>query len=50
MYAIRSYYDFRNAIIIMTSNVGARDIVEPKRVGFGVSDLEAAKSYRNNFV
>ncbi len=39
--------DFRNAIIIMTSNVGARDIVEPKRVGFGVSDLEAAKSYED---
>ncbi len=26
--------DFKNTIIIMTSNVGARDIIEPKKLGF----------------
>ena len=26
--------DFRNTVIIMTSNVGARLITEPKRMGF----------------
>ncbi len=27
--------DFRNTIIIMTSNAGAQSIIEPKRLGFG---------------
>lgn len=27
--------DFRNTVIIMTSNIGARNITEPKRLGFG---------------
>jgi len=36
--------DFRNAVIIMTSNVGARLITEPKRLGFGGSD-EKSKNY-----
>ncbi len=26
--------DFKNTVIIMTSNIGARDIIEPKRLGF----------------
>jgi ATP-dependent Clp protease ATP-binding subunit ClpC len=30
--------DFRNTIIIMTSNIGGRLITEPKRLGFSVSD------------
>jgi len=30
--------DFKNTIIIMTSNAGANRIVAPKRLGFGVSD------------
>ena len=28
--------DFRNTVIIMTSNIGARNITEPKRLGFSV--------------
>ena len=30
--------DFKNTIIIMTSNAGANRIISPKRLGFGVSD------------
>ena len=30
--------DFKNTIIIMTSNVGARQIVEPKTLGFAAAD------------
>ena len=34
--------DFRNTVVIMTSNVGAQGITEPKRLGFtGASDAEA---------
>jgi ATP-dependent Clp protease ATP-binding subunit ClpC len=33
--------DFRNTVIIMTSNVGGRLITEPKRVGFAVTDNPA---------
>ena len=32
--------DFKNTIIIMTSNAGAQSIVEPKRLGFASSDDE----------
>ena len=32
--------DFKNTIIIMTSNAGAQAIVEPKKLGFAVSDDE----------
>ncbi|WP_417018439.1 ATP-dependent Clp protease ATP-binding subunit [Anaerotignum sp.] len=32
--------DFKNTVIIMTSNVGARSIVEPKRVGFTSMETE----------
>lgn len=32
--------DFKNTIIIMTSNVGARDIIEPKKLGFLNTDDE----------
>ncbi len=39
--------DFRNTIIIMTSNVGARTITEPKRLGFSVGNDESAKSYED---
>ncbi len=37
--------DFRNTVIIMTSNVGARLITEPKRLGFSAVSDEKAKNY-----
>ncbi len=37
--------NFRNTVIIMTSNVGARTITEPKRLGFAAGDADKAKSY-----
>ena len=37
--------DFRNTVIIMTSNVGARNIVEPKRLGFFAAIEDAARDY-----
>ena len=33
--------DFKNTIIIMTSNAGAQTIIEPKKLGFGAQDDEA---------
>lgn len=36
--------NFKNTIIIMTSNIGARNIIEPKKVGF-ISDEDVEKSY-----
>lgn len=39
--------DFRNTIIIMTSNVGARTITEPKRLGFSAVKDESAKNYED---
>jgi len=39
--------DFRNTVIIMTSNVGGRDIVEPKRLGFGSIEEDAARDYQD---
>ena len=32
--------DFKNTIIIMTSNAGASSIIEPKRLGFGAGEDE----------
>ena len=32
--------DFKNTIIIMTSNTGAQSIIEPKKLGFGVHEDE----------
>ncbi|MDR0287293.1 MAG: ATP-dependent Clp protease ATP-binding subunit [Clostridiales bacterium] len=37
--------DFKNAVIIMTSNVGARNITEPKRLGFANPDLKSEDRY-----
>jgi len=37
--------DFRNTVIIMTSNIGARLITEPKTFGFGSSENSESKSY-----
>ena len=34
--------DFKNTIIIMTSNAGASRIMEPKKLGFGATDDEKA--------
>ncbi|KNY27471.1 ATP-dependent Clp protease ATP-binding subunit [Pseudobacteroides cellulosolvens] len=39
--------DFRNTVIIMTSNVGARMITEPKRLGFASPNEEKSKNYQN---
>ncbi|HHV99563.1 MAG TPA: ATP-dependent Clp protease ATP-binding subunit [Clostridiaceae bacterium] len=39
--------NFRNTVIIMTSNVGARLITEPKRLGFAAGDSDKAKSYED---
>ncbi len=36
--------NFKNTIIIMTSNIGARNIIEPKKLGF-ISYEDVAKSY-----
>jgi len=38
--------NFKNTIIIMTSNIGARSIIEPKKLGF-VSSEDAEKSYED---
>lgn len=38
--------NFKNTVIIMTSNAGARSIVEPKRVGFTSMETEE-QSYQN---
>ncbi len=38
--------DFKNTVIIMTSNAGARSIEEPKRVGFTSMETEE-QSYQN---
>ncbi|HCC34831.1 MAG TPA: ATP-dependent Clp protease ATP-binding subunit ClpC [Ruminococcaceae bacterium] len=41
--------DFKNTVIIMTSNVGARMITEKRSLGFGVSDSEDDdKSIKDN--
>ena len=37
--------DFRNTVIIMTSNAGAKAIVEPKKLGFGAKE-DAAEDYK----
>jgi len=34
--------DFKNTVVIMTSNVGARDMVQSKSLGFGQSDTKAS--------
>jgi len=39
--------DFRNTVITMTSNVGARMITEPKRLGFTSPNEEKSKNYQN---
>ncbi|MCX7710797.1 MAG: ATP-dependent Clp protease ATP-binding subunit [Clostridia bacterium] len=39
--------DFRNTVIIMTSNVGARMITEPKRMGFAAAGDEKARNYED---
>ena len=38
--------NFKNTIIIMTSNIGARSIISPKKVGF-ISTEDAEKSYED---
>lgn len=38
--------NFKNTVIIMTSNIGARNIIEPKRVGF-ISQVDVEKDYQD---
>ena len=38
--------DFKNTVIIMTSNAGARSIVSPKKLGF-VSNVDAERTYED---
>lgn len=38
--------NFKNTIIIMTSNLGARNIIEPKKVGFN-STVDTEKNYQD---
>lgn len=38
--------NFKNTIIIMTSNLGAKNIISPKKVGF-ISNEDAKKSYED---
>lgn len=38
--------NFKNTIIIMTSNIGARNIIAPKKLGF-ISQEDAEKSYED---
>ena len=38
--------DFSNTVIIMTSNAGAKAIVEPKKLGFAAGDDDPAGDYR----
>ncbi len=38
--------DFKNTVIIMTSNAGARNIITPKKLGF-VSNEDSAKKYES---
>ena len=43
--------DFKNTIIIMTSNAGAENIISPKRLGFGMeSDAKADYSFMKDRV
>lgn len=39
--------DFRNTVIIMTSNIGARLITEPKRLGFSAAAEDKARTYND---
>lgn len=39
--------DFKNTIIIMTSNVGARLITENKKLGFGSNEDDSQRSYED---
>lgn len=38
--------NFKNTVIIMTSNIGARSIISPKKLGFGAGD-DSEKNYEN---
>lgn len=45
--------DFKNTIVIMTSNVGARLITEPKKLGFNAGGEDKSKDYevlKNNII
>jgi len=39
--------DFRNCVIIMTSNAGARLITDPKQLGFASAVQESSKDYES---
>jgi len=37
--------DFRNTIVIMTSNIGAKLITQPKKIGFAIAKDDVEKTY-----
>lgn len=39
--------DFKNTVIIMTSNAGARSIISPKKLGFSQSDSDGIQEYED---
>ncbi|MCQ2979341.1 MAG: ATP-dependent Clp protease ATP-binding subunit, partial [Clostridia bacterium] len=39
--------DFKNTVIIMTSNIGARDITKPQQLGFGSSKKNLDTDYKD---
>ena len=39
--------DFRNTVLIMTSNVGSKLIVDRTGVGFSTADIESEQAYRD---
>ncbi len=39
--------DFKNTVIIMTSNAGARSITSPKKLGFSQSDNSSVQNYED---
>ena len=41
------HVDFKNTIIIMTSNIGASDIAEPKKLGFSSNEKELLRDDEN---
>ena len=40
------HVDFRNTVLIMTSNLGSKAITDRTSLGFGVADLDRTESYK----
>lgn len=41
------HVDFRNTVLIMTSNLGSKAITDRSSLGFGPSDVDSAESYKD---